>query len=143
VMRDGRADWDLDVVAGPRGALMFALDLGYEADLEERVFRFGAPRDATFRFVLPGYLRGPAEVLRVDAEGITRADATVAGGVVTVRDRVSRVAIYLAAVAAGEGERLEARRRALIAAEAATGFDPGRRPEDLAVLRELITGRHE
>lgn len=143
VMRDGRADWDLDVVAGPRGALMFALDLGYEADLEERVFRFGAPRDATFRFVLPGYLRGPAEVLRVDAEGITRADATVAGGVVTVRDRVSRVAIYLAAVAAGEGERLEARRRALIAAEAATGFDPCRRPEDLAVLRELVTGRHE
>jgi hypothetical protein len=56
VLRDGKPDWDLDVVAGPRGAVLFALDLAYEADREERVFKFGPPRDATFRFRVPAYL---------------------------------------------------------------------------------------
>ena len=54
------------------------------------------------------------------------------------RDRASRVAVYVAAVDAGERGRIEARRRMLVAEEDALGFDPGRNPEDLAVLRRLV-----
>ena len=39
VLLDGMPDWDLDVVAGPRGALLFALDLNYRPDPKERVFQ--------------------------------------------------------------------------------------------------------
>ena len=91
VMRDGKPDWDLDVVAGPRGAVLFALDLAYTPDPEERVFRFGAPRESTFRFALPAYLRKPASVFRVDADGVSPVDATVSDGVVTLRDRASQI----------------------------------------------------
>ncbi len=42
----------------------------------------------------------------------------------TIRDRISRVAIYLAAAKAGECERLESRRQALLALEKALGLTP-------------------
>ncbi len=138
VLRDGQPDWDLDVVAGPRGAVLFALDLAYVADREERVFRFGPPREASFRFPLPGYLRAAREAFRVDADGVSRIEAVLADGAATIRDRVSRVAIYVVPATSGERGRIEARHRALVAAENALGFDPGRQPEDLAVLQERI-----
>lgn len=138
VLRDGKPDWDLDVVAGPRGAVLFALDLAYTADHEERVFKFGPPRNASFLFPLPAYLRGPAEVFRLDADGATRVEHSVKGGAVEIRDRVSRVAIYVAATAPGERARIEARRQSLIAGETAIGFDPGRHAADLAVLQDMV-----
>lgn len=137
MLRDGRPDWDLDVVAGPRGAVLFALDLAYTADPDERVFRFGEPREVTFRFPLPAYLRAPAEVFRVDADGVAPVKHRVVGSVLEIEDRVSRAGIYVAASRAGEQVHLEARRSALVDAENALGFDPGRNPADLAVLQEL------
>lgn len=41
--RDGHPDWDLSVLAGPQGALLFALDLDYKPDPVEKVFQFGPP----------------------------------------------------------------------------------------------------
>jgi hypothetical protein len=136
ILRDGKPDWDLDVVAGPRGALLFALDLSYRPDLDERVLKFGPPRDATFRFRLPAYVGTPADVLRIDADGVAKVEHAAGPGFVEIRDRTSRVAIYLATSIPGERERLDARRRSLAADEAALGFDPGRNPADLAVLRD-------
>ena len=138
VLRDGKPDWDLDVVAGPRGAVLFALDLAYVPDREERVFRFGPPREATFAFRIPAYLRGAAEVLRVDADGVVPVPHATADETVTIRDRASRVAVYVMATKPGESQRLEARRRALVAAEEALGFDPGRKPEDVEALRAML-----
>ena len=138
VARDGRPDWDLDVVAGPSAAMLFALDLAYEADPDERVFRFGAPRSVTFRFPLPPHLRAPAEVFRVDADGITDVEQARVDGGIGIRDRVARVAIYVASARPGERARIEARRRELLAAENALGFDPGGQPADLATLKALL-----
>lgn len=141
VLRDGKPDWDLDVVSGPRGAVLFALDLAYTADREERVFQFGPPREATFRFRVPAYVKAADGVFRVSADGVTPVDAVVDGGMLTIRDRASRVAVYVTSNRAGERERIESRRQALVAEENALGFDPGRRPEDLAVLRDLVGGK--
>ncbi len=137
-LRDGKPDWDLDVVASPRGALLFALDLAYTADRQERVFKFGPPREAIFRFRVPSYVAPIAEVFRVDAEGLRQVDSKLAGGTVEIRDLVSRVAVYVVTTIPGEQDRIEARRQALIATENALGFDPGRHPGDLASLRGLL-----
>ena len=138
VLRDGKPDWDLDVLGGSRGAVMFALDLDYKPDPVEKVFQFGPPREIRFPFRLPKYARNPVEVFRVDADGTSAVDHTAKEGALEIRDRVSRVAIYVAAPRVGERERIEARRKALLAEEDALKFDPGRNASDLAVLKELV-----
>jgi hypothetical protein len=137
-LRDGKPDWDLDVVAGPSGALLFALDLNYQADPVEKVFKFGEPREAAFRFRLPAFVRNPVEVFRVDADGAFAVGHRVENGTLEIRERVSRVAIYVAASQPGERERIEARRKALVAYEEAFGFDAGRTGDDIAVLKALV-----
>ena len=142
VLRDGKPDWDLDVVAGPRGALLFALDLDYQPDPEDRVFLFGPAREVSFRFPLPAYVSPITEVFRVDADGVSQVEHSVSGRTIAIRDQASRVAIYVVATTPGERARIEARRRALVAAENAIGFDPQRNPEDLATLQEMIRKTH-
>jgi len=44
----------------------------------------------------------------------------------------------VAAKRTGERERIEARRKTLVAEEEALGFDPGNSPADLAVLKQLL-----
>jgi hypothetical protein len=138
VLTNGDPTWDLDVIAGPSGALMFALDLTYRADRDERVFKFAAPRECKFTFPLPSYIRAPAEVFRVDADGVAAVEHVVNDGQVTIRDQVSGVAIYVAAAATGVRDRIEARRRDLVAVEDAMGFLPGQNGADLDVLRRIL-----
>ncbi len=138
ILRDNRPDWDLDVVAGPRGALLFALDLDYQPDPQDKVFKFGPPRAVTFPFRLPAYAIQPVEVFRVDADGTAEVRHTTKDGALEIRDRASRVAIYVAAAQAGERERIEARRQVMLAEENLLGFDPGRSASDLGVLQELL-----
>ena len=139
--RGGRLDWDIATIAGPRGALLFALDLDYKPDLKERVFRFGEPCEARFAFRLPAYLRGCTDVFRVDADGITdvRLRRTRTG--VVVEDHVSKVAVYVAAPDRRARAGIEEWRRALVAEEQATGFDPAHSDADFAVLQALAPER--
>jgi hypothetical protein len=141
LLRDGKPEWDLDVVAGPRGALLFALDLDYKPDPKDRVFQFGPAREATLRFHVPNYVSPVAEIFRVDAEGLGSVASKVDDGIVEIRDPVSRVAVYVVATAPGERARIEARRQALISSENALGFDPGRNPADLSVLQAMMRKR--
>ena len=114
ILRDGKPDWNLDVIAGPRDAVLFALDLDYEPDGKERVFKFGAPRESNFRFRIPVYLNSIDEVFRVDADGLRDVEATLNEGTITIRDQASRVAIYVASEKPTERARIEARRQALM-----------------------------
>ena len=129
--------WDRHVVAGPRGALLFALDLNYAPDPAERTFRFGEPRPATFSFPLPAYLRRPADVFRIDADGAYSVSWRNLKTGVEVRDVQSRVAIYVATPDRTLRATLEERRRELVAKEDALGFDPARSDADFAVLRQI------
>jgi hypothetical protein len=74
--REGKRDWDVAVIAGPRGAVCFELDLAYNPDMSERGFKFGPPREANFVFPLPAYLRDVVEVARVAAEGFRPVNFT-------------------------------------------------------------------
>jgi len=79
------------------------------------------------------------ELFRLDADGVTKVDYRIDGSEVEIRDSVSQVAIYVAANVPGEQERIESLRQKLIASENVLGFDPGRNPEDLAVLNKMVS----
>lgn len=135
--RGKKLDWDLASVCGPRAALLFALDLDYVPDPDERVFTFGDPRKAKWRFRLPSYLDGVKDVFRLDADGIYEANWSLKDGYVEIREKASRVAMYVATPdpqlrAAIEGERQE-----LIASEVALQFDPARNDADFKQLVRL------
>ena len=67
---DGSPDWDLASIAAPDAAVLFALDTAYAPDPQEHVFQFGEPREVSFSFDLPPWLRQPRDLFRVDADGL-------------------------------------------------------------------------
>jgi hypothetical protein len=137
LLRDGRPDWDLAVVAGPRGAVCFALDLAYRPDPAEKVFKFGPPREASLAFPLPAYLRPAGEVLRVDADAVRPVAFTTTDHGLRLTGRCGPVNIFVASPRPGLAEALRIRRQALVDFENSSGFDPGRNAADLEQLRRL------
>ena len=136
-----RLDWDLSVVSSPRAALLFALDLRYEPDLVERVFRFGPARKARWRFPVPSYLQGITDVFRLDSDGIHEVQWRLRKGAVSITDRATCVGVYIATKDSGLRGALEARRQSLIQEEDALGFDPARVDQDYAVLQRLLEAK--
>lgn len=121
--RDGAPDWDLASVAAPDAAALFALDTAYAADKNDNVFVFGSPRPSTFAFALPPWLRGPADVFRVDADGIQDVTWKVKGDGIVIDDTRRRDAIYLATKSPSLRAAVEQRRQAALAQEAANPID--------------------
>ncbi|HDP33958.1 MAG TPA: hypothetical protein ENN29_02490 [Candidatus Hydrogenedentes bacterium] len=136
--QNGELDWDIASVCGRRAALLFALDLDYAADQEEKVFKFGEPRDAEWRFPLPAYLAGIKDVFRLDADGIYTATWEMTDGAVVISEKASRVVVYVATPDPELRTMLEEKRRRLIDAEEALQFDPARRDEDFQKLVDLM-----
>ena len=137
IERDGQPDWDLNSVASPDAILLVALDLAYQPDPQEHVFRFST-RDATHTFELPPWLRGKLDVFRVDGNGLGDVRHTLADGTVTIEDQIDVVGIYVATGDPRLRERLAAERAELIRHEQATRFDPLHDDADLARLRALL-----
>ncbi|MCW5551419.1 MAG: hypothetical protein KIS67_04550 [Verrucomicrobiae bacterium] len=136
--REGKPDWDVAVITGPRGAVCFALDLAYSPDARERVFKFGPPRQATFAFPLPAYLRDALEVVRVEAEGVRPVNFTTTAAGIEVSGRSGPENVFVVSLRAGVAAELQARLRELVAYENSFGFDPGNQPEDLEQLQRLL-----
>ena len=121
--REGEPDWDLASVASPDAAVLFALDTAYTADKKENVFAFGPPRATAFAFSLPAWLRGPADVFRVDADGVHEVTWRADQSGVVIEDTRSRDAIYLATKVPSLRSSIEQRRQAALAVEAANAID--------------------
>lgn len=134
VMRGQRPDWDLASIVSPDVTLLFALDLDYRPDKDERVFKFGPPRAATFCYELPTWMRTSAEVFRVDADGTYDVGYEFTDGGIEISDRCSKIGIYVVAAQNGTRERLEARRQELLRYEADFKFDPAGSDADFAQL---------
>ena len=139
--KGGEPDWDIASVCGPRAALLFALDLDYTPDKDEKVFLFGPPRSAEWHFELPAYLGTVEDVFRVDADGIHEVKWSFSEGKATLKDKASRVMIYIATPDKTLRERLEAERQQLVAAENALQFDPARNDADFNQLVQLLESK--
>jgi hypothetical protein len=134
--RDGRPDWDLASVAGPNGVLLFALDLDYKADLEEKLFRF-REREARLTFALPPWLGAPQEVFRLSADGTHDVNAEVADGALTIDDSLYVAGIYVAAAHTQLRKQLDRELANLLDREQSFAFDPAKADADFAVLQSL------
>ena len=97
------------------------------------MFRF-TPRDAELAFTVPGWLQDAGHIFRVDADGTHDVTADVRDGTVLIRDTIHVVGVYVATQDATLRHTLDARHRALLGIEAATGFDPASSPDDMAEL---------
>jgi len=136
--KDGYPDWDVSVVAAPRGAVLFALDLAYHPDPEGKVFAFDPPRRAEISFPLPAYLRDPVEVLCVSAGEVKSVPFDVTPQGVRIKGQFGDVNVFVATRYGGIQKELEDRREALEAFEDALGFDPARNSDDLKQLRAIM-----
>lgn len=134
----GELDWDIASVYGPRAGLLFALDLDYVPDPDEKVFRFGPPRAAQWRFKIPGYFPRVGDVFRLDADGARSVSWSVEKDAIAIRDMASRVAIYVASPNTGLRDEIEMERQELIAEESALGFDPARNDADFQELARIL-----
>jgi hypothetical protein len=120
---DQRPDWDLSVIAAPQGAVLFALDTAYLPDPERNEFVFGEPRPARFEFPLPHSLRNPADLFRVDADGVHAVTWQPTATGVVIEETASRDRIYVASHDAALREQVESRRQAALRHEATYPID--------------------
>ncbi len=127
---DGSPDWDLASIAAPDAAVLFALDTAYAPDPQEHVFQFGEPREVSFSFDLPPWLRQPRDLFRVDADGLHEVPWHIAGQGVAIDDKCRRDAIYVATTSQQVRGEIEERRKAAQTREEAF-------PVNLRLLEEL------
>jgi hypothetical protein len=138
LVNNGRPDWDASVVAGPRGAVLFALDVNYKPDTVKKVFVFEPPRDAVIAFPLPGYLGAPLKVLRINADGITSVPFELTAKGVRIIAGFGDVNVFVTVHGSDVQQRLDARRRQLVAFENSFDFNPARNSVDLEQLRAIL-----
>jgi hypothetical protein len=136
--RDGQPDWDVSVVAGPKGAVLFALDVNYEPDTTKKVFKFGPPRNTVITFPLPAYLRNPLKVLRISAGEVTSVPFEVAAKGIRIEAEFGDVSVFVTTHRGSVEQQLEERRRQLAAFEGSFGFDPARNRTDLEQLKAIL-----
>jgi len=135
--RNGNLNWDIATVCGPRAALLFALDLDYEADHDEKIFQFAPPRRAKWVFPLPTYLGNITDVFRLDADGIHETNWKQTRHGIRIRERMNKVGMYVATSDSNLRIKIERERQHLIAQEEKLNFDPAHNEEDLAVLERM------
>ena len=117
---------------------MFALDLAYTPDPQEKVFKFGPPRDVSFAWPVPAYLDAAKALLRVDADAVTPMEHERRSGRVSLRTPGGAVNVFVLSSDRTGQEQLEARRRELTDFENSFDFDPARRASDLETLRAIL-----
>jgi hypothetical protein len=133
----GAPQWDLSSVVSADSAVFVVNDLTYVPEMEEGVFRF-TEREGEFRFRLPPWLANPAELFRIDAEGIHDVEHAIEQRWLVIRDRVCVAGVYVAARQPGCRAAVEREQADLLRMEESVGFDPGRNETDLATLRALV-----
>jgi len=136
--QDGKPDWDIASVCGPRAALLFALDTDYKTDQKEKVFVFGEPRKAEWQFVLPAYLEEIKDVFRVDSEGVYDVAWHKKGGGIEISETASLVAVYVATYDSNLRTCIEQKRQQQITIEDSYQFDPARNDADFEQLKALV-----
>ncbi len=134
---DGKPSWDLNSIASSQSALLVAHDLAYRADAEQREFKF-THRDAKLAFALPNWLEAPLQVFRIDANGTHPVNHSLGRGIVTIEDRIQVCGVYIATSDPRLRAAIDAEAADLVSQESELGFDPGKDPEDLQALKQLL-----
>ncbi len=122
---DRRSLFDLNVIAAPEAAILFAMDLDYRPDHESKTFVWPAPRTLDEEFHLPQWLRGAGlEVLRVTPAAVEPVPFEASSNGLRLRASVSGTALHIATKNKELSKRLKQKLEMLMAREAAESFDP-------------------
>ncbi len=141
VMKEGRWDWDLVSIVSPRGALLFALDLDYQPDKSGRVFEFKHRRETKFSFDLPSWLRNPADVFRIDSDGVYDVAFAATARGIEITDKQNKVVMYVATPDRALRQRLEQKRLSLVELENSLNFDPANKGRDFDALKAPLENK--
>ena len=87
-------DLDMNVIAGPDFAALFAIDLSYQVS-DKNQFVSAGERYDTMRFQLPGYLFGSNAAVRIRHDGISQVQTEVVNGKAVITDTIKTTAMYI------------------------------------------------
>ena len=99
------------------------------------------PVRARWRFPLPAYIEGIADVFRLDADGVYDVEWSRQNNAVEISDTASRAVLYIATPDPNLRSAIEAKRQELIEAETALDFDPARDDDDFEQLVQLADSK--
>jgi len=113
----GKLDWDCASIVSEECALLFTLDLDYVPSEKDSTFQFGEPREFSYRYDLPHWLRQPTDVFRVDADGVHPVQWVVEEDGVRIKHKFSRDAVFVATKSSTLRATIESRRQAALQME--------------------------
>jgi len=131
-------EWDLNVLATPTAAILFAMDLAYVPDREQRVFSWPAPRALEARFPIPQYLGKLTHVFRIDGLGVHAVAWEAGEASVLIRETIDIGAIFIATEDPELMQRIASKHAAILAENEKLNFDPIRNDLDFAALAQSL-----
>ncbi|MBC7398533.1 MAG: hypothetical protein H7289_01215, partial [Mucilaginibacter sp.] len=132
-------DIDLNVLAGPDYALLFAIDLKYKVS-DSNQFVSAGKRSASLTFKIPAYLQNCNSALKVTHEGVYKVDVKVMNGTASINDSFETTGVYLLFNKAdlGLANKIKLKFNETLANEASYRFDPITNDADFKVLTDEV-----
>lgn len=147
---DGLLEWDLNSLVTRDTAILVVNDIGYAIDERSKTFRFDQ-RDGVFPFQLPPWLIATQDdatsdgavndnlyVFRVDSEGTHNVEYTVELNLITIRDSVTVVGVYIVTRDKDLRLAIDAKHANLLQSELDLGFNPVDSEADRKTLQSLV-----
>jgi hypothetical protein len=124
-------DIDINVLAGPDFAALFAIDLKYVVSSQNQFVSSG-PSFETMEFNLPLYLHNADAAVKVSHDGLREIDVVVLDGKAYINDTIHTTGLYLLynSSITNYGELMVERYADILEEEASYGFDPINNDED-------------
>jgi hypothetical protein len=132
-------DIDLNVLAGPYFAALFAIDLKYEV-LKSNQFASAGKRSETMTFKIPAYLQKCDAAVKVTHEGISDVKVKIVEGNAEITDTFETNGMYILYHSETRDlkELLTKRFNQILATEASYQFDPINNNADFRLLSDEV-----
>ncbi|MFN8254458.1 MAG: hypothetical protein U0W24_02135 [Bacteroidales bacterium] len=133
-------DLDLNVLAGPDFAALFAIDLKYKVS-DKNQFVSSGNRTETMTFKIPAYLKQCNEAVKITHEGVFSVNVKVTDGNAVISDTFETNGMYILYHPGNQDlkELLTKRYNEIRATEASFQFDPINNDADFRILTGEVT----
>jgi len=132
-------DIDLNVLAGPEFAVLFAIDLKYKVS-ESNQFVSSGKRSEALAFKVPSYLQNCNAAAKITHEGITEVSVAMSNGNAIITDTFETTGLYILYHSGTQNlkDQLTKRFSDIVAREASYKFDPINNDADFRVLTDEV-----
>jgi len=132
-------DIDLNVLAGPDFAALFAIDLKYKVS-ESNQFVSSGKRSETMTFKVPAYLQQCNAAVKITHEGITEVNVKISNGNAIITDTFETTGMYILYHSGTQNLKDQVTKRFsdIVASEASYKFDPIINDADFRILTDEV-----